>query len=303
VKELEEESKGQRRALAESEKHRLRFQKLSELRGNTLQTTLDSCERMVSDMGALENNLSAAQARLKDALSEKAKLEATLEVELQSSGSLRATIQSLQVENSALKSELQSTLEAKDRALLDKEELAGERDQALSEKGTALTARDRARSNLEQALADKKQAIDLQISAFQDRREAIERMEELHLQVVELTRELSRVPELRDTTWAVGFNWGFEYYRGVARNAPAGDESFKDLDISTIQIPDEALETMARLGIDQFPHVTDWSQKAPEPDPRGDSESGSTSSTSGIAQSSKRGEEGAPSSSRAPGDQ
>jgi hypothetical protein len=291
VKELEEESKGQRRALAESEKHRLRFQKLSELRGNTLQTTLDSCERMVSDMGALENNLSAAQARLKDALSEKAKLEATLEVELQSSGSLRATIGSLQVENSALKSELQSTLEAKDRALLEKEELAGERDQALSEKGTALTARDRARSNLEQALADKKQAIDLQISAFQDRREAIERMEELHLQVVELTRELSRVPELRDTTWAVGFNWGFEYYRGVARSALPGDQSFKDLDISTIQIPDEALETMAKLGVDQFPHVTDWSPKTAKPSPAGNLESGSTSSPSG---------EGAPSSSRAP---
>lgn len=99
----------------------------------------------------------------------------------------------------------------------------------------------------------------------------MERIEELHLQVVELTRELSRVPELRDTSWAVGFNWGFEYYRGVAQSAPAGDESFKDLDISTIQIPDEALETMAKLGVDQFPHVTDWGPKNSQSAPAGDS--------------------------------
>lgn len=219
---------------------------------------------------------------------------------------MRAAIQSLQAENSALKSELQSTQAAKDQALLDKEKLAGERDQALSEKGIALTARDRVKSDLEQALADKKQALDLQISAFEERREAVERIEELHLQVVELTRELSRVPELRDATWVVGFNWGFEYYRGVARSAPAGDESFKDLDISTIQIPDEALETMTKLGVDQFPQVTDWSPKALEPAPTGNSESGSTSSTSGAAQSPERGGthpggEGAPSSSRTPG--
>jgi hypothetical protein len=285
VKELEDESKGQRRALAESEKHRLRFQKLSELRGSTLQTTLDSCERMVSDMGALENNLSAAQARLKDALSEKAKLEATLGVELQSSSSLQATIQSLQAE-------LQSTQAARDRALTDNEKLAEERNQALSEKGIALTARDRVTSELEQAIADKKQALDEQTSAYQERREAVERMEELHLQVVELTRELSQVPELRDTSWAVGFNWGFEHLRGVARSAPPGDESFKDLDISTIQIPDEALETMAKLGVDQFPHVTDWSPKTSKPSPARNSESGSTSSSSG---------QGAPSTSRAPG--
>jgi chromosome segregation ATPase len=114
VEELEEESRGQRRALAESEKHRLRLQKLSELQESTLQSTLNSCERMVNDMEALESNLSTAQARLKDALSEKVKLEAALEVELQSSGSLRATIQSLQAENSALKSELQSTQAARD---------------------------------------------------------------------------------------------------------------------------------------------------------------------------------------------
>jgi hypothetical protein len=292
VKELEEESMGQRRALAESEKHRLRLQKLFELRESTLQSTLSSCERMVNDMEALESNLSAAQARLKDALSEKTKLEATLEVELQSSGSLRAANQSLWAKNSALKSELQSTQAAKDRALLDKEELAGERDQALSEKGIALTARDRVKSELEQAIADKKQALDLQISAYEEKREEVERIEELHLQVVELTRELSRVPELRDTSWAVGFNWGFEHYRCVARSAPPGDESFKDLDISTIQIPDEALETMAKLGVDQFPHVADWSPKTSEPAPAGNSESGSTSSPSG---------EGAPSSSCAPG--
>jgi hypothetical protein len=307
VKELEEETKGQRRALAESEKHRSRLQKLSDLRESTLQSTLGSCERMVNDMEALESNLSAAQARLKDAFSEKAKLEATLEVELQSSGSLRTAIQALQAENSALKSELQSTREDKDQALLDKEQLAGERDQALSEKGIALTARDRVKSELEQALADKRQALDLQISAFEERRGAVERIEELHLQVVELTKELSGVPELRDISWAVGFNWGFEHYRGVARSAPPGDESFKDLDISTIRIPEEALETMARLGVDQFPHVADWGPKTSEPAPAGHSESGSTSSTSGAARSPERGNthpggKWAPSSSRAPGE-
>jgi hypothetical protein len=137
----------------------------------------------------------------------------------------------------------------------------------LSEKGVALTARDQVKSELEQAIADKKQALDLQISAFDERREAVERIEELHLQVVELTRELSWVPELRDASWAVGFNWGFEHYRGVAKSAPPGDESFKDLDISTIQIPDEALETMAKLGVDQFPHITDWSPKTSQPAP------------------------------------
>jgi chromosome segregation ATPase len=292
VKELEEESRGQRRALAESEKHRLRLQKLFELRESTLESTLSSCERMVRDMETLESNLSAAQTRLKDALSEKAKLETTLGVELQSSGSLRATVQSLQAENSELRSELQSIQAAKDQALIDNEKLAEERDQALSEKGIALTARDRVTSELEQAIVDKKQALDDQISAFEERREAVERIEELHLQVVELTRELSQVPELRDTSWAVGFNWGFEYYRGVARSAPPGDESFKDLDISTIQIPDEALETMAKIGVDQFPHVADWCPKTSKPAPAGNSESGSTSSSSG---------EGAPSSSRAPG--
>lgn len=55
----------------------------------------------------------------------------------------------------------------------------------------------------------------------------------------------------------MGFNWGFEHYRDVAKSAPPDDESFKDLDISTIRIPDAALETMVRLGVEQFPHVTD----------------------------------------------
>jgi hypothetical protein len=186
--------------------------------------------------------------------------------------------------------------------VLDKEKLSEERDQALSEKGVALTARDKVRSELEHAIEDKKQAIDLQISAFEERREAVERIEELYLQVVELTRELSQVPELRDASWAVGFNWGFEHYRGVARSAPTGDESFKDLDISTIQIPDEALETMAKLGVDQFPHVTDWGPKTSQPAPVGNSEPGSTSSASGAESSPVRGGahhgvEGAPSSS------
>jgi chromosome segregation ATPase len=292
VKELEEESRGQKRALVESEKHRLRLQKLSELRESTLESTLSSRERMVRDMETLESNLSAAQTWLKDTLSEKVKLDTTLGVELQSSGSLRETVQSLQAENSELRSELQSIQAAKDQALIDNEKLAEERDQALSEKGIALTARDRVTSELEQDIVDKKQALDDQISAFEERREAVERIEELHLQVVELTRELSQVPELRDTSWAVGFNWGFEHYRGVARSAPPGDESFKDLDISTIRIPDEALETMAKLGVDQFPHVADWSPNTSKPGPAENSESGSTSSSSG---------KGVPSSSRAPG--
>lgn len=63
----------------------------------------------------------------------------------------------------------------------------------------------------------------------------------------------------------------------MAKSAPPGDESFKDLDISTIQIQDAALETMARLGVDQFPHVTDWSQKASQPILPENSDSGSTS--------------------------
>jgi chromosome segregation ATPase len=108
---VEEASREQRRALAESEseKHRLKLQKLSELRESTLQSTLNSYERMVKDMEVLEDKVSTTQTRLKAALSEKVKLEATLEVELQSFGSLRATIQSLQAENSALKSELHLT--------------------------------------------------------------------------------------------------------------------------------------------------------------------------------------------------
>lgn len=113
-------------------------------------------------------------------------------------------------------------------------------------------------------------------------------------------------PELRDTSWAVGFNWGFKYYRGVAQSALAGDESFKGLDISTIQIPDEALETMAKLGVDQFPHVTDWGPKNSQSAPAGDLEPGSTSSVSGTESSPAKGvapqeAEGAPSSSNAPG--
>jgi myosin heavy subunit len=305
VKELEEASREQRTALAESEKNRLRLQKLSDLRESTLQSTLNSCERMVKDMKVLEDRLSTTQTRLMDTQSEKVKLEATLEVELQSSGSLRATIQSLQAENLVLKSELQSTQAARDQALSDKEKLSEDRDQALSEKGVALTVRDQVRSELEQVIADKKQALDLQISAFEERREAVERIEELHLQVVELTRELSQVSELRDLSWAVGFNWGFKHYRSVAKSAPPGDESFKDLDINTIQILDAALETMARLGVEQFPHVTDWSQKSSQPVSAGNSDSGSTSSASATASSPARGDAHlagteVPSSSNAP---
>jgi hypothetical protein len=127
----------------------------------------------------------------------------------------------------------------------------------LSEKGVALIARDQAISRLDREVKEKKWAIKLQDEAIEERREAVERIEELHLQVVELKREISQVPELRYSSWAVGFNWGFEYYRDVARGAPPGDESFKDLDINAIWIPDAALETMARLGVKQFPHVTD----------------------------------------------
>jgi hypothetical protein len=43
----------------------------------------------------------------------------------------------------------------------------------------------------------------------------------------------------------------------VARSASPGDDSFKDLDIGSIQILDAALETLARLGFGQFPHVID----------------------------------------------
>jgi chromosome segregation ATPase len=124
VEELEEASREQRRALAESEKHWLKLQKLSELRESTLQSTLNSCERMVKDMEVLEDRVSTTQTRLKASLSEKVKLESTLEVELQSSGSLRATIQYLQAKNSMLKSELHLTQAAKDQALSDKEKLS-----------------------------------------------------------------------------------------------------------------------------------------------------------------------------------
>lgn len=85
---------------------------------------------------------------------------------------------------------------ARDQALSDKEKLSEERDQALFEKGVALTAKDRVRSELEQAIVEKKWAIGLHDSALKERREAVERMEELHLQVIELTRELSQVPKL-----------------------------------------------------------------------------------------------------------
>jgi chromosome segregation ATPase len=98
VEKLEEALRGQERALAESEKHHLRLQKLSELKQSTLHSTLNSCEKMVKDMAVLEDKLSTVQTRLKAALSEKVKLEASLEVELQSFGFLRATIQSLQAD-------------------------------------------------------------------------------------------------------------------------------------------------------------------------------------------------------------
>jgi hypothetical protein len=103
----------------------------------------------------------------------------------------------------------------------------------------------------------------------------------------------------------VGYNWGFEHYRSVAKNAQPVDESFKDLDISTVQIPDAALETMARLGVKQFPYVTDWSQKVPQLVLPMGSNSGSTSTTSTMAISLRRGDthlvgKEAPSSSNAP---
>jgi hypothetical protein len=274
--------------LAESEKHCIRLQKLSELKQSTLQTALDSGEKMVKDMELLEEKAAAAQTQLKAALSEKAKLEATLEVELQSSCSLRTTIQSLQSENLALKSDLLSAQAARDQALSDKEKMSEERDLALSEKGVALTARDQATSRLKQAIEEKKLAISHEICALEERREAVERIEELHLQVVELTKELSQVPELRDSSWAVGYNWGFEHYRDVAKSASPGDESFKDLDISTIQIPDAALETMGRLGVEQFPHVTNWSQKVSQPIPLTHSDSGSSSATPATAPSPRQ---------------
>lgn len=90
----------------------------------------------------------------------------------------------------------------------------------MSNKGTTLNARDRAISELQQAMKEKTKAISLQNSAIVDRREVVERIEELHLKVVELTKELSQVPELQDSSWVVGFNWGFEHYQGVARSAP-----------------------------------------------------------------------------------
>jgi uncharacterized protein (DUF3084 family) len=206
IKKLEDASTKQKRALAESEKHRLRLHKLSKLNQSTLQSVLDSGKKMVKDMELLEEKAAMAQTRLKDALSEKARLEATLEVELQSSCSLRATIQSLQSKNSALKSDLLSVQVERDQAVSDKEKISEERDQALSEKGVALTARDQATSRLEREIEAKKWAIKLQDEAIEERREVVERIEELHLQVVELQREISQVPKLRDSSLAVGFN-------------------------------------------------------------------------------------------------
>jgi uncharacterized protein (DUF3084 family) len=217
---------------------------------------------MVKDMELLEEKVSAAQTRLKISLFERAKLEAKLEVKLQSACSMRATIQSLQSENSALKSDLLSTQAKRNKVIFDREKFSEERDQALSEKGVVLTARDQTISRLEQAIEEKKWAIGLQDSAIEERKEVVERIKELHLQVVKLKKELSQVPELRDSSWAIGFNWGFENYRGMAKNAPPDNDSFKNLDISSIQIPDMALEALARLRVGQFPHVTDWSQKA-----------------------------------------
>lgn len=61
VKELEDASTKQKRALAESEKHRLRLHKLSKLNQSTLQSVLESGEKMVKDMELLEERAAAAQ--------------------------------------------------------------------------------------------------------------------------------------------------------------------------------------------------------------------------------------------------
>lgn len=150
---------------------------------------------MVKDMELLEEKTAMAQTLLKAALSEKAKLEATLEVKLQSSGSLRATIQSLQSENSALKSDLLSA-RAKEIMLCPTRRRSPRRGTRRCPRKAWHSAKDQAISRLEQAIEEKKWAIKLQDSTIEERREAVERIEELHLQVVELERELSQVPEL-----------------------------------------------------------------------------------------------------------
>lgn len=90
----------------------------------------------------------------------------------------------------------------------------------------------------------------------------------------------------------------------MAKSAPPGDESFKDLNISTIQIPYASLETMARLGVEQFPHVTNWNQKVSQLVLPVNSEFRSNDATSATASSTKGGntnlaEKEAPSSSNA----
>jgi hypothetical protein len=154
-------------------------------------------------------------------------------------------------------------------ALSEVEKALDERDRALFEKSVALAARveaiaerDRVIANTDRALIEKNKALSMMDEAISKREGSVQQLEKRQAQIFRLSKQLSRVPWLRDSSWSVGFNWGLEQHRGFVLDAPPGEESIKTIGFKLVQIPAAALETLGSLGIKKFSDVLDWSHEA-----------------------------------------
>jgi len=77
-------------------------------------------------------------------------------------------------------------------------------------------------------------------------------------------KQLSYVRHLRDQSWALGCNWGFENFRTLVTN-PQYKFDPETVGPMLVGFPEEAILEMEEFGKDFMPDVPSWGDDAPDP--------------------------------------
>jgi uncharacterized coiled-coil DUF342 family protein len=166
----------------------------------------------------------------------------SLKAELETS---RTHLAASQAARASLASELQTAQVKEKKTLAENARVIAERDEALSE-------REDARRQLKE--------LRVQCDGLRQKLKAFK------AKVTRLSEQLSLVPWLRNSSWSVGFNWGFENFRTLALNASQYKNiSIRTVSVNFLRIPAEGMASLGRLGVEYFPDVLDWSEHAPRP--------------------------------------
>lgn len=75
-------------------------------------------------------------------------------------------------------------------------------------------------------------------------------------------KQLLLVPWLHDQGWAYGFNWGFDNFRTLVLNPHRFNFRPETVSPTLLNIPDEVIDELEQMGVEQFPDVSDWKSAA-----------------------------------------